>query len=424
MMISKKELNLDQRIVFWTSVGHFCNHIGNYLTPALLIYLQTDIQLSQTERGILGSIPMIILVFLSTLIGYIGDKKPLWGKYLIWGGILGIGGFGIFMSIANSFMELIIATIILGFSLSTFHPLAFNFINLMPNKDKNMGILSVSGNFGSAITPIVAMVFVIITSSWRVAFILFSIFQIVIGISFAIQFPNDEYSEKKLNNNEKFVTQEMSFSDTQMMVLLGLLVLVSISRAPVFRCISYFTTIIFSDAFEFSNIESSILSGFVLGVGASATFIIGILNNRKTNRGASRNERVDFRSKTMLLSSGLSSVFLILLVLIPTSESISIFLVYICLTFFYFLGAAIIPTIISEVVNNKGMSSAFGIMFSGATLAGACAPTIFGFLADNYGFWASFIFLGVVAFICFSLIVLFLVTFRSYMIKMESTSSI
>ncbi|MHA2304505.1 MAG: MFS transporter [Candidatus Hodarchaeales archaeon] len=151
-----------------------------------------------------------------------------------------------------------------------------------------------------------------------------------------------------------------------------------------------------------------------MGVGASATFIIGVLNNRKTKGGATRNERVDFRSKTILLSSGISSLFLIMLVLIPISESEMIFITYILLTFFYFLGAAIIPTIISEIVSNQGMSSVFGIMFSGATIAGAIAPTIFGMLADNIGFWASFVFLGIMAFICFVVILLFMIVFRSY----------
>ena len=137
---------LANKFVFWTSLGHFCNHVGNYLTPALLIYLQTDIMLSQTERGILGSVPMLMLVFLSSIIGYIGDKKPLWNKHLIWLGIIGIGIFGILMAFASSFVELLMATIVLGFSLSSFHPLAFVYINNLPNKDKNMGILSVSGN--------------------------------------------------------------------------------------------------------------------------------------------------------------------------------------------------------------------------------------------------------------------------------------
>ncbi len=405
---------LGSRIVFWTSLGHFCNHVGNYLTPALLIYLQTDIPLSQTERGILGSVPMIMLAFLSSLIGYLGDKKPLWNKHLIWLGIFGIGAFGILMSIALSFIELLLATIVLGFALSTFHPIAFNYIANLPNKDKNMGILSVSGNFGSAITPILAMVIFVVTSNWRFAFILFSLMQIIIGILFAIRFPNERTEREELNNNGSLETEGVSFSHNQTIVLISLILFISIFRAPVFRCISYFTTVIFADAFQYTKIEASILSGFILGVGASATYMIGIINNRKTISGASRNERVGFRSKTMLLSSGLSSFFLIILVLTPTSESLIIFLTYILLTFFYFLGAAIIPTIISEIVSNQGMSSIFGIMFSGATVAAAIAPTIFGMLADNLGFWASFLFLGLMAFICFVFILLFMLVFRLY----------
>jgi len=410
----REKPNLEKKIVFWSSLGHFSNHVGNYLTPALLIYMQTDIALSQTQRGVLGSIPMIILIFLSTLIGYLGDKKPLWSKHIIWVGILGIGLFGFLMSIANSFTHLMLATVVLGFSLSTYHPLAFNFINRMnKNKDRNMGILSVSGNFGTAITPLAAMVFVVLTNDWRTAFVLFSIMQILIGISFAIQFPNDQETQEELNNNNTN-NSEIPFSNNQIKLLLGLIVLVSVFRAPVFRCISYFTTIIFSDAFNFDKIESSVLSAIILAVGASATFIAGILNNRKTKKKTTRSDRVSFRSNTMLLSCGVSALFLILLALIPTSESLTIFLTYLTLTFFYFLGAAIIPAIISEIVSNQGISSIYGVMFSSATLASAIAPTVFGILADNYGFEASFLFLGAISLICFFFIVLFVLTFRSY----------
>jgi MFS family permease len=76
------------------------------------------------------------------------------------------------------------------------------------------------------------------------------------------------------------------------------------------------------------------------------------------------------------------------------------------LTFFFFLGAAILPTIISEITPNE-MGSVFGILFSGATLTGAIAPTIFGFLADTYDFAISFLFLGLDAMACLLLIFLF-----------------
>ncbi|MHA2304504.1 MAG: MFS transporter [Candidatus Hodarchaeales archaeon] len=259
-MQTQVSAKLGSKIVFWTSLGHFSNHVGNYLTPALLIYLQTDIPLSQTERGILGSVPMILLVFLSSFVGYLGDKKPLWSKHFLWLGILGIGAFGILMSLALSFLELFLATIVLGFALSTFHPLAFNYINNLPDKDKNMGILSVSGNFGSAITPILAMVLFVITKDWRLTFLLFSLMQLIIGISFATLFPNEKTMIEKLNNNGHMEEEGVPFSHNQIIVLTILIVFVSVFRAPVFRCISYFTTVIFSDAFAFSKIESSILS--------------------------------------------------------------------------------------------------------------------------------------------------------------------
>ncbi|MFX0124583.1 MAG: MFS transporter [Candidatus Hodarchaeota archaeon] len=418
-------MKIENKIVFWAGIGHFCNHIGNYLTPALLIYLQTDIPLTQTERGFLGSIPMILLVILSSLVGWLGDKHPKWKKHMIWFGILGIGFFGIFMSFANNFFDLAIATVMLGFALSTYHPLAFTFINTMDNKDRNMGINAVSGNFGSAITPFIAMILAVFWG-WRMAFLVFSIFQIIIGFSFAVGFPNDQITHTSLNNYaQKEHEHEVPFNESHFFILSILLVLISAARAPVFRCISYFTTVVFKDAFLFTDVESSIFSALTLGVGAFATFLMGVLNNRKATKGVGRDERVNFRINSILLSNGAAAFFLVLIAILPMSGTFSILLVYILLSFFFFLGAAILPTILSEVTGpSHGMASSMGFFFTGATLTGAIAPTIFGFLADELGFNSSFIFLGSVAFTCLALIILFKYVYRSIINQNELKYSV
>ncbi|MFX0172380.1 MAG: MFS transporter, partial [Candidatus Hodarchaeota archaeon] len=168
---------------------------------------------------------------------------------------------------------------------------------------------------------------------------------------------------------------------------------------------------VFSDAFMFTRIESSILAAIVLGIGAFATFLIGVLNNRKAQRGAGRNERVNFRINAILLSNGVSALLLFLLVLIPVTNSYGIMITYIGLSFFFFLGAAVLPTVISEITV-KDMSLAFGVLFAGATLTGAIAPTFFGYLADNFGFSASFSFLGSVAIVCVVLIIIFKIIYK------------
>ncbi|MFW9902917.1 MAG: MFS transporter [Candidatus Thorarchaeota archaeon] len=418
-------MKIESKIVFWTSIGHFCNHIGNYLTPALLIYLQTDIPLSQTERGILGSIPMIILVLLSSLVGWLGDNYPIWKKHMIWVGIIGIGFFGFFISFANTFFDLAITTAVLGVALSTYHPLAFTFINTMENKDRNMGINAVSGNVGSAVTPLISMILAVFWG-WRMAFLTFSLFQILIGLSFALVFPNDQITHSNLNNfTQKEHEHEVPFADSHFFILSILLVLISAARAPVFRCISYFTTVIFKDAFLFTNVESSIFSAATLGIGAFATFLMGTLNNRKATKGVGRDDRVNFRINSILLSNGASAVLLTLLVLTPKSSTLAILIIYILLSFFFFLGAAILPTILSEVTGpSHGMASSMGVLFTGATLTGAVAPTIFGFLADELGFEVSFLFLGSVAFTCLILIFLFKFVYQSLINQNESESSV
>ncbi len=67
----------------------------------------------------------------------------------------------------------------------------------------------------------------------------------------------------------------------------------------------------------------------------------------------------------------------------------------------------------SEIIPNE-MGSSLGILFAGATLTGAIAPTVFGSLADTYGFGASFLFLDIVAFLCVLFILLFKFTFKKF----------
>ncbi|MHA2109474.1 MAG: MFS transporter, partial [Candidatus Hodarchaeales archaeon] len=391
-------MDLENKILLWTGLGHFCNHIGNYLTAALLIYLQTDIPLTHTEEGLLGSIPMLLLVILSTGVGRIGDKYPYSKKHLIWIGIIGLGIFSVLMSFAMTFTDLALATIVLGISLSTYHPVAFAFLNNMKNQDRNMGINSVFGNSGSAITPLLAMLFTVLTN-WRTAFLLFAGIQLVTGLLLWIFFPNSPELHNGLMNTKNNEIKKEGELKRNVLLLAFLLVLISAARAPVFRCISYFTTIVFSDAFAFTRIESSILTAIILGIGASATFLMGQVNNWRISKGVSRDLRINFRINSMLLSNGVATVLLLVLALIPYTLTFLVLGVYLVLAFFFFLGAAILPTIMSEI-SPRDMGSAFGILFSGATLTGAIAPTVFGYLADIYNFGTSFLFLGLVALLC------------------------
>ncbi|MFX1252767.1 MAG: nitrate/nitrite transporter [Promethearchaeota archaeon] len=406
----------------WIYLGHFLNHIGNYLTPALLIYLQTDIPLTQTERGLLGSIPMILLVCLSSIVGTLGDKKHFWRKHLIWFGLIGIGVSGILMTLATSFIDLALATVILGFGLSTYHPLAFYYLNSMPQRDKNMGIFAVAGNIGTAITPLIAMLLSIF-SGWRFSFLTFAIIMILAGLTFVLLFPNDQEFNTDFDKfNEEEQQKSEVFSRSQMITLVFLVVLISATRAPVFRSISYFTSVVFVDGFNFSNIESSILTAIVLGIGAFAALLGGLVNNRKAERGAKRDERVIFRTNTLLISNGGSTLLLIFLVFLP--YGITILLIYLLLAFIFFFGAAILPTIISEIVSSKQMGTSFGVFFSGATLAGAIAPTIFGMLADSAGgFSLSFAFLDIIVFACLLLIILFRVQYQRVTKKIKHQES-
>ncbi len=409
-VIVNSPVNLEKKILLWTGLGHFSNHVGNYLTAALLIYLQTDIPLTHTEEGLLGSIPMLLLVLLSTGVGRIGDKYPYSKKHLIWTGTIGLGVFSIIMSFAATFIDLALATVILGISLSTYHPVAFAFINNMKNQDRNMGINSVFGNSGSAVTPLIAMFFAVLWN-WRIAFLLFAVFQIVTGLLIWTFFPNTSELHENVMNTKNNEAKKEGVIKKNISILMLLVVLISAARAPVFRCISYFTTVVFSDAFAFTRVEASVLTAVVLGIGALGTYIMGQLNNRRISKGVSRNIRINFRVNSMFLSNGVATMLLVILVLIPHNLSLIVLGLYLILTFFFFLGAAILPTIMSEI-SPKDMGAAFGILFSGATLTGAIAPTVFGYLADTYNFGTSFLFLGIVAFLCLIFILLFKITYK------------
>jgi predicted MFS family arabinose efflux permease len=242
--------------------------------------------------------------------------------------------------------------------------------------------------------------------NWRIAFLLFAGMQIIAGIAIWIFFPNESDLHDDLINGNLIEKEKEENTTKHVFILMLLLILISASRAPIFRCISYFTTIVFSDAFLIGNVESSILTAVVLGLGAFATYCMGYINNRRISKEVPRKTRIGIRINTILISSSVATILLLFLALLPSNMTIVVLAVYLVLTVFFFLGASVLPTIVSEIAP-KDVGSSFGILFAGATLSGAIAPTVFGFLADNYGFNASFLFLGIVALGCLFFIFMF-----------------
>src|SRR5262245_18192499 len=98
--------------LFILTVINLINYLDRYIVAAVLPSIKQDLQVNNTQSGMLGSIFIIVFMVASPLGGYLGDRMAR--KYLVAGGVLlwslATGASGL----ATTFLVLLVARSIVG----------------------------------------------------------------------------------------------------------------------------------------------------------------------------------------------------------------------------------------------------------------------------------------------------------------------
>ncbi|GAA4703280.1 MFS transporter [Brevibacillus fulvus] len=142
------------RILFAISLVHLLNDSLQAVIPAVLPILQTNLNLSYFNLGVILLVMNMTASVFQPVIGYFSDRKPR--PVLLPLGMLssGLGMLGI--AFAPNYAVLLVAVAFVGLGSAVFHPEASKVAYLASGARRGLGqsIFQVGGNSGQALAPI------------------------------------------------------------------------------------------------------------------------------------------------------------------------------------------------------------------------------------------------------------------------------
>lgn len=148
-------------ILFAISFGHFINDLLQSVIPSIYPMLKQSFQLSFTQIGIITLVFQLSASILQPFVGRYTDKRPNPRSLAIGMGVTMLGLVS--LSIASSFLFILLSVCLVGVGSSVFHPEASRVAQLASGGKKGLAqsIFQVGGNAGSAIGPLM-VAFIII----------------------------------------------------------------------------------------------------------------------------------------------------------------------------------------------------------------------------------------------------------------------
>jgi MFS family permease len=242
------------------------------------------------------------------------------------------------------------------------------------------GVNLIAAQIGTLASPLVASL-LLSSLGWRAMLLLFSLVGVVVGSAFLL------VSEPK--RSEKFSGAASFFSlfkEARKMLgnraLLGVLV---IEMVMAFRIGSRdFLPTYFTQDLSLTPFMTAILYTVFLLSGLPAPYFWGSLSDKFERR------------KVLMLATGVACVLWFIL---PHSGSgFHLLLVLVPLGFAGQGIGGVIHAFVADASNQKSLDLVFGIYFTLAFTLGSISPVILGYLADTFGFYASFSYVAIISF--------------------------
>lgn len=148
-------------ILFAISFGHFINDLLQSVIPSIYPMLKENFSLSFTQIGLITLVFQLSASILQPFVGRYTDRKPHPMSLAIGMGVTLLGLLS--LSLASSFLSVLLSVCLVGVGSSVFHPEASRVAQLASGGKKGLAqsIFQVGGNAGSAIGPLMAALIII-----------------------------------------------------------------------------------------------------------------------------------------------------------------------------------------------------------------------------------------------------------------------
>lgn len=148
-------------VLFSIGFAHLLNDMIQSVVPAIYPILKDEYNLSFVQIGIITLVFQLTSSLLQPVVGWYADKHPR--PYSLACGMVSTLIGLCLLSIANSFLFVLLSVAIIGCGSSVFHPEASRVAQMASGGRKSLAqsIFQVGGNGGSAFGPLVAALIVL-----------------------------------------------------------------------------------------------------------------------------------------------------------------------------------------------------------------------------------------------------------------------
>ena len=392
------------KLVMTVNLFHVMAHIYPYFLPILTIIIRDDILLNYTQTALLAMTSSLVMIPLTVLLGFIGDRLHRWRLELIAVGFILTVSHTFIMFAAQTYGILIVAAVVGGIGASIFHPMALPMLSQEFGDQRNVAhsVNLVFGTIGSIATPLAAINFAS-RFGWRETSLGFGIFGVamlpILLVMLYFARKDLQYKPKKsvVMEEEVFMVEEGTQKRfNRKMVLAAFtgpviaLLIAQVFRSGIFRILNIFTALIFEDQFLVSELGSSIIMSSILALGGLSALVSGFVSKKS---GSLRS--VIFSKITTTITAVLLVVFVGTLMLTGTAMNttylvIAIILFAVLAITFYF-GNAPFNSLLAECVPLEVLSTITGVLDSAMSVF-SIVLVVFGMIIDEgYSFPYEFV---------------------------------
>ena len=337
---------------------------------------------------------ILVMIPLTILVGFLGDKLRKWRFELIAAGYLLIVSHTFIIYVAQSFTVLVIASVVVGIGASVFHPIALPLLSQEFKEGRNYAhsINLIFGTFGSIITPI-ATIGLSNWLNWRTTTLIFGAASFPIMVVLLIRNKkNLSYvPEETIVMGERVIKHEKMEMDNKAkrrMILAFLsgpliaVIIVNVLRAGIFRVMNTFTAFIFEDRFGASQFNAALIMSLILGMGGVAALISGFVSSKIGS--------LKTYISSMIATTIASVAVIIFIGALDITSAVNsswllagaIILFVIMSTSFYFANPSA-NALLAEIMPLEILGTVFGIITAIQIGFSSVIPVIFGAVVDQ-----------------------------------------
>jgi len=372
----------DVHILSLVSAGHFFSHFYTLTLPPLFLFIKGDLHVSFAMLGLLMSVRSFISGSMQIPAGFLVDK--IGAKPVLIGGMALMAGSIALTAVVPSYWALMILGITMACGSSVFHPTDYAILNssVAPKYvGRAFSIHTFAGQLGTATAPAVVVALAAIWD-WRVAQAIVGLAGFVVIAGFAVQWSNmhddaiPQKRKKKASENDALpsgAAREMTFREQIAMLVNKPMMIMFIFFTMTSLHSGGMTSFFVVGLTEIHNVPpaaaGSALSGYLLA-SAFGVLLGGVL--------------ADF-TKRHDVAAAVAFGFSALVLVLVTFVNIGTVLLFIAMTLSGLMQGSIRPArdmMVRALVPKGTMGRAFGFVSSGASIGGAAAPIVFGWLVD------------------------------------------